>query len=184
VEFISTDIDDFWVIETPRHGDHRGFFSEIFRADLFKEKGLPDQFIQDNHSMSRGRGVIRGLHYQFSPKAQAKVVRVTRGAILDIVVDIRQSSTTFGQHVAVELSDRNWRQLVVPIGMAHGFVTLSDEVEVQYKCSNSYAPELERGILWSDPALQIDWPIDSSDVVLSDRDRAWPVLADQPDLFD
>src|SRR5205814_6411599 len=138
---------------------------------------------QDNHSLSAEKGVLRGLHYQIQPMAQAKLVRVIHGAILDVAVDIRRGSPTFGQHVTAVLSSENWRQILVPVGFAHGFVTLEPNTEVLYKVSNYYSPSHERGIRWNDPQLGIEWGIDPSRAILSKRDLEHPVLADAVDLF-
>lgn len=165
-------------IEPVRHGDHRGFFSETFRADVLAEHGVGATFIQDNHVRSTQRGVLRGLHFQLPPKAQGKLVRCVKGAILDVVVDIRANSPTYRQHLAIELSEENWRQLWVPPGFAHGYVTLSAECEVIYKVTEYYAPESDRGIAWNDPALGIDWQIAGGDVILSDKDKRQPRLSD------
>lgn len=139
--------------------------------------------MQDNHSLSAEKGVLRGLHYQLAPMAQDKLVRVVRGAILDVAVDIRPGSPTFGKHVAELISAENWRQIFVPIGFAHGFVTLEPNTEVLYKVTNFYSPQHERGIRWNDPALKIDWRIDPASAVLSKRDTEHPLLADAHDLF-
>ena len=169
---------------TPRKtGDHRGFFSETFRLDLLEKAGIRDQWVQDNHSFSTSAGIVRGLHWQAEPHAQSKMLRVTRGAILDVVVDIRIGSPTYGRHVSVELSDRNWRQVYVPRGFAHGFCTLTGECEVLYKVSAPYAPESEGGLLWCDPALKIDWPVNMSQAILSERDSVWPTLAELQSPF-
>jgi dTDP-4-dehydrorhamnose 3,5-epimerase len=172
-------------IITPRkHGDHRGFFSEIYNQREFERSGIRLQFVQDNHSRSAEPGTIRGLHFQSAPFAQDKLVRVTRGAVLDIAVDLRRSSPTFGHHVAVELSAENWRQLLVPIGFAHGFCTLVPDTEVLYKVTNYYSAENDHGLAWDDPALGIAWPVKAEKAVLSDKDRKHPVLKDLPRTFD
>ncbi len=169
---------------TPRiHRDHRGFFSETYNAKALARAGIDVAFVQDNHSLSREKGVVRGLHFQTRPKAQGKLVRVTRGAILDVAVDIRRESPTFGRHVAVVLSAENWRQLWIPVGFAHGFCTLEDDAEVQYKVTDDYAPDCDRGLLWNDPALGIAWPVEPGGAILSDKDRAHPRLADLPAYF-
>jgi dTDP-4-dehydrorhamnose 3,5-epimerase len=183
VKIETTDIDGMLVIEPRRHGDHRGFFSETFRHDQLREHGVDLDWIQDNHAYSTLRGVIRGLHFQAPPFAQAKLLRVTRGAILDVAVDIRRGSTTFGRHVAVELSADNWRQLLVPAGFAHGYCTLTDESEVLYKVTAPYDPASEGGLLWNDPSLGIPWPIPASDAIMTDRDKAWPILAELQSPF-
>lgn len=170
-------IPDVLLISPRKHGDARGFFSETFRADALAEAGFTRPFVQDNHSRSGRRGIVRGLHFQLRPHEQDKLLRVTRGAILDVAVDIRPGSPSFGRHVAVELSADNWRQLLVPRGFAHGFQTLTEDCEVLYKVTDYYAPESERGLLWSDPALGIDWPIPPDEAFTNDRDGAWPGLA-------
>lgn len=178
MEIEPTAIADVLIIRPRKHGDHRGFFSETFRASALKAVGVDVDWVQDNHSFSTTRGVVRGLHYQRAPKAQAKLLRVIRGAILDVAVDIRTGSPTFGHHVAVELSADNWMQLYVPVGFAHGFCTLTDDTEVLYKVSAEYAPAEEGGLLWDDPALGIAWPVASHAATLSERDQRWPCLAD------
>ncbi len=163
---------------TPRRmGDERGFFSETYSRKALAEAGFDRAFVQDNHSMSSRRGVLRGLHFQRPPFMQDKLVRVTRGAVFDVAVDIRRGSPTYGRWVGEELSAENWRQLLVPAGFAHGFVTLTAEVEVLYKVTDYYAPESEDGLLWSDPEVGIDWPIAAAEVVTNARDGAWPGLS-------
>jgi dTDP-4-dehydrorhamnose 3,5-epimerase len=173
----STTISGVLVVTPRKFGDERGFFSETFRANALAPYGVTHGWAQDNHSMSGKRGVVRGLHFQAPPRAQAKLLRVVQGAILDVAVDIRKGSPTYGQHVALELSAHNWKQLYVPTGMAHGFCTLTDMSEVLYKTSNEYAPEAEGGLLWNDPALGIAWPVSASDATLNFRDSDWPNLA-------
>ena len=163
--------------------DDRGFFSETYNRKALVEAGIASEFVQDNHSLSRQRGVVRGLHFQVAPRGQGKLIRVTRGAILDVAVDIRVGSPTYGQHVTAVLSATNWQQLWVPIGFAHGFCTLEANTEVQYKVTDYYAPECDRGILWHDPALGISWPVAFDEAVLSDKDRKQPRLADAPAAF-
>jgi dTDP-4-dehydrorhamnose 3,5-epimerase len=163
--------------------DERGFFSETHNCDLFRQAVGHVAFVQDNHSLSRAKGVVRGLHFQIEPRAQGKLVRVTRGAILDVAVDIRRGSPTYGRHVAVVLSAQNWAQLWVPVGFAHGFCTLEPDTEVLYKVTDYYAPECDRGLLFSDPDLGIEWPIDPSHAVLSDKDRQHGRLRDLPAYF-
>lgn len=176
-------IPDVKLITPRRFQDDRGFFSETWSARVWEEAGLEAHFVQDNHAYSVAKGVVRGLHFQLQPAAQGKLVRVTRGAILDVAVDIRRGSPTFGRHVSAVLSADNWAQLWVPEGFAHGYVTLEPETEVVYKVTNLYAPALDRGIRWDDPALGIDWGISSDAAILSEKDCKLPTLADAPDLF-
>ncbi len=157
--------------------DDRGFFSETYSQRALAEAGLDVTFVQDNQSLSRAKGVVRGLHFQTLPHAQGKLVRVTRGAIYDVAVDLRQGSPTFGQHVGAELSAENWAQLWVPAGFAHGFCTLEPDTEVIYKVTDYYAPECDSGIAWDDPALAINWPIAPGEAVLSEKDKKLPKLA-------
>jgi dTDP-4-dehydrorhamnose 3,5-epimerase len=178
-----TSIPGVLIVVPARYGDERGFFSETFRASALAAQGVTHSWAQDNHSMSGRRGVVRGLHFQAAPAAQAKLLRVVHGAILDVTVDIRRGSPTYGQHVAVELSSDNWRQLYVPVGMAHGFCTLTDRAEVLYKTSSEYAPETEGGLLWSDPALQIAWPVSPSEATVNARDQGWPGIAELQSPF-
>ena len=166
-----------------RHGDHRGFFSETYKSSDFVEAGITATFVQDNHSLSRAAGVLRGLHYQLPPFAQAKLVRVVKGAILDVAVDIRRSSPTFGRWLSLEVSAEQWNQIFVPAGFAHGFVTLVEETEVIYKVDRLYAPSHDRAIRFDDPVIGIEWPVVGGGLSLSDKDRAAPLLADA-DLFD
>ncbi|MEC0370732.1 dTDP-4-dehydrorhamnose 3,5-epimerase [Paenibacillus chibensis] len=165
-----------YLLEPAVHGDSRGFFMESFKESEMEEQGLSLRFVQDNHSLSAEPGVIRGLHYQLNPKAQTKIVRVVSGAIYDVVVDIRSSSPTFGQWIGVILSEYNHRQLLVPRGFAHGLCTLVPNTQVLYKVDEYYSPEHDRGILWNDPALGIDWP--AANPILSDKDRRHPLLKD------
>ncbi|MDP4096514.1 dTDP-4-dehydrorhamnose 3,5-epimerase [Paenibacillus sp. P96] len=165
---------DALLIEPVVHGDHRGFFMESYNQLEMDSLGINYNFIQDNQSLSADPGVIRGLHYQLNPKAQTKLIRVISGAIYDVVVDIRRDSSTFGEWVGVILSQYNKRQLLVPKGFAHGFCTLTPNTEVLYKVDEYYSPEHDRGILWNDPDLSIDWPV--TQPVLSDKDRNHPVL--------
>lgn len=165
-------------ITPDRFGDHRGFFSETYNSDRLAEQGLDLRFVQDNQSLSRAAGVLRGLHYQLPPFAQDKLVRVTRGAILDVAVDIRRNSPTFGKWLALEVSAEKWNQILVPKGYAHGFVTLLPDTEVLYKVSDRYAPDHERSIRYDDPVLGIDWGVDAQNLVLSEKDSKAPLLAD------
>lgn len=161
-----------FLIEPKRHGDARGFFSETYSQKVFDEIAPGTKFVQDNHSLSQQKGVLRGLHFQRPPYAQGKLVRVTRGAVLDVAVDIRQGSPTYGEHIAVELSADNWRQLWIPEGFAHAFCTLTEETEFAYKVTNYYAPDHDDGILFSSKELGIVWPFPSEELILSDKDRA------------
>ena len=172
------------IVTPKKHGDPRGFFSETWSRKAFAEAGLDLDFVQDNQSLSAPVGTLRGLHFQSPPFAQDKLVRVTRGRILDVAVDIRASSPTFGKHVAVELSAENWRQLLVPIGFAHGFVTLEPDTEVLYKVTAPYAPENDHGLAFDDPALGIDWRLPLSGLTLSDKDRKHPRLTEMLRYFD
>ena len=173
-----TAIADVLVIEPKVFGDDRGFFLESFNQQAFNEAtGTRNDFVQDNHSRS-SRGVLRGLHYQLPPHAQGKLVRVTHGAVFDVAVDIRQGSTTFGKWVGVELTAENHKQLWIPPGFAHGFMVLSDTADFLYKTTAYYAPQSDRGILWSDPQIDIQWPDLGMDFLLSDKDRKQPWLKD------
>ena len=172
------------IVTPKKFGDHRGFFSETWSRKAFAEAGLDLDFVQDNHSLSGPVGTLRGLHFQSPPFAQNKLVRATRGRILDVAVDIRASSPSFGKHVAVELSAENWRQLLVPAGFAHGFVTLEPDTEVLYKVTAPYAPENDHGLAFDDPMLGIDWRLPLSDLTLSDKDRKHPRLAEMLRYFD
>jgi dTDP-4-dehydrorhamnose 3,5-epimerase len=176
-------IRDLLLIKSVKRADVRGFFSEIYRSDALSAEGVTAQFVQDNHVYSEKRGVLRGLHFQTPPHAQGKLVRCIRGAVLDVAVDIRKGSPTFGQHVAAELSAANWQQLWVPPGFAHGYVTLEDRCEVVYKVTQYWNPGSERGIAWNDPALAINWGIPASDLTIAEKDRNNPRLADMEPAF-
>ncbi len=171
------------VIAPKRFSDARGFFSETYNQRALAEIGIDAVFVQDNHSLSRDKGVVRGLHFQSPPHAQGKLLRVIRGAILDVAVDIRRGSPSYGRHVSVELSAEDWNQIWVPEGFAHGFCTLTNDTEVLYKVTAFYEPAHDHGIAWDDPDLGIDWPIDAGQAILSDKDRQHPRLADLPDYF-
>lgn len=169
-------IPDVKLVRPRRLGDARGFFSETFRVSLFAEAGLPTDFVQDNHSYSAEAGVLRGLHFQAPPAAQGKLVRVARGAVFDVAVDLRAGSPSYGKHVSAVLSAENWTQIWVPPGFAHGFLTLEPDTEAHYKVAGGeYAAKLEGGLAWNDPALAIAWPAEPK--ILSERDRNWPLLA-------
>ncbi len=182
MNFIKTEIPDVIIIEPNVYIDPRGYFMESFRKDKFVAAEINAEFLQDNQSFSKF-GVLRGLHYQKAPYAQAKLVRVLSGRILDVAVDMRKGSPYFGKHVAVELSAENKKQLYIPRGFAHGFVILSETAEFFYKCDNLYHPESDRGIAFDDPALGIDWGIDKESIILSDKDKKHPALADADNNF-
>jgi len=163
---------------TPRRfGDHRGFFAETYSRRIFGEHGIELEFVQDNHSLSAQVGTVRGLHFQAPPRAQAKLVRCGRGAIFDVAVDIRRGSPSYGEWVGYELSAENSRQMLIPAGFAHGFVTLLPDSEIIYKCSDYYAPETEGSVRWNDPDIAIAWPL-SGEAVLSAKDAVAPFLAE------
>ncbi len=172
------------LIETRRFEDARGFFTETYNRNSFAAAGIEMQFVQDNHSRSAEKGTIRGLHFQTHPFGQDKLVRVLRGSIIDVVVDIRHGSPTFGQHEKVLLTAATSKQVLVPIGFAHGLVTLEPDTEVFYKVSNFYSAPNDGGLLWNDPALGIDWELGGIEPVLSDKDRRQPKLADLPRHFE
>lgn len=183
LEVETTALPDVKIIRPKRFGDGRGFFSEVYNRRAYSEAGLDLDFVQDNHSLSVNKGTVRGLHFQTAPFAQDKLVRVTRGRVLDVAVDLRKSSPTFGAHVAVELSAENWLQLLLPVGFAHGFCTLEDDTEVVYKVTRYYAAAHDKGLAWDDPALGIDWPVSPQEATLSDKDRRQPRLAECSDVF-
>ncbi len=183
IKIIKTSIPEVLVLEPQVFGDARGYFMESWSQRDFDTAVRPVKFVQDNESRS-SYGVLRGLHFQKGACAQSKLVRVIEGRVLDVAVDIRKGSPTFGRYVAVELSGENHRQCFVPRGFAHGFVVLSPEAVFQYKCDFPYAPEAEAAIAWNDPSLGIDWGIPEADILLSQRDRSHPFLADAPELFD
>jgi len=183
VEFIPQSIPDVWVIEPKVYGDYRGYFVETFRQDKFEDAlGHKVNFIQDNESKS-SKGVLRGLHFQLVPHAQSKLVRVIEGAVLDVAVDIRKGSPSFGQHVAVKLSDDNKKQMFIPRGFAHGFVVLTDTATFAYKVDNYYSPECGRGLAFDDVDLNIDWQLPKQQLLLSDKDIQQPTLAVLTDWF-
>jgi dTDP-4-dehydrorhamnose 3,5-epimerase len=176
-------IDAVKLIQVPKFGDDRGFFSETYNKRAFAEAGIEIAFVQDNHAYSAQPDTVRGLHFQTPPYAQDKLVRVVRGAILDVAVDLRQGSPTYGQHVTAEISADKWNQILVPVGFAHGLRTLEPDTEVIYKVSNFYAPEHDKGLLWNDPDLGIDWGIHGDTAHLSEKDSQHPRLADLPLYF-
>lgn len=178
MKIIQTEIQGVLIIEPDVYGDRRGYFFESFNRKRFEEMtGMTVDFVQDNESLST-YGVVRGLHFQKPPRAQAKLVRVVKGRVLDVAVDLRKDSPTYGHHVSVELSDENHRQLFIPKGFAHGFSVLSEEVVFQYKCDDYYAPETEGAVAWDDPDLAIDWQIPAEKIILSEKDRNHPRLTE------
>ncbi len=183
MNFIRTNIPDVVIVEPQVHGDSRGYFMETFRADKLEEfLGYKLHFIQDNESKSN-KGVLRGLHYQLHPSSQTKLVRVIKGRVLDVAVDIRKNSPTFGKHVCVELNESNKRQLLVPRGFAHGYVVLEDDTIFVYKVDNYYSPKDDRGIAFNDPSLGIDWILKHDELNLSAKDTKQPLLKDTLELF-
>ncbi len=183
MDVIKTDIEGVVILEPRLFEDERGHFFEAFSEREFAEKVRECHFVQENEAYST-YGVVRGLHFQRPPHAQSKLVRVVKGRVLDVVVDIRKGSPTFGKHIAVELSTENHRQLFIPRGFAHGYSVLSEEALLEYKCDNYYAPASEGAILWNDPALAIDWQLPTESVILSDKDMKNPALAECEALFD
>ena len=171
-------LDGLLEIRPKQFADDRGFFSETWNAAEWREAGIDVSFVQDNHSLSRSRGTVRGLHFQAAPAAQAKLVRVTRGSAFDVAVDLRPGSPTYRQWAGVTLSAATWNQLFIPEGYAHGFLTLEDDTEVQYKASAAYAPAHDRAIRFDDPAIGIDWPSLAADYLISDKDAAAPLLTE------
>ena len=183
MDVVSLDIPDVKIIRPKKFGDHRGFFSETYSKKDLEAAGLQYDFVQDNHSLSAEVGTVRGLHFQLPPFAQDKLVRVVRGAILDVAVDIRKGSPTFGRHVSAVISASEWNQILGRGGFAHGFCTLAPYTEVIYKVTNYYSPEHDRGLLWNDPELGIAWPVSADKARLSDKDHKHPTLAQLGDLF-
>ena len=176
-------IPEVLLLTPARFGDSRGFFSETFNETRIEDAGVTGRFVQDNHSLSRQKGVIRGLHCQISPHVQGKLVRCVGGAIWDVAVDARGRSPTYGKWVAAELSAENWQQLWIPPGFLHGFCTLVPDTEVIYKVTGQYSREAERGVVWNDPTLALPWPIGVQEAVLSEKDQVLPRWADTPPLF-
>lgn len=181
MKFEKTKLEGVVIITPDVFGDHRGFFMESWSEHKMEEAGLHYNFVQDNHSMSSVKGTLRGIHFQKGDKAQAKLVRCVKGAVLDVAVDLRHESPTYKQWVAVELSAENKKQLMIPRGFGHGFVTLTDEVEFLYKADNYYAPEADGGIRWNDPEIGVDWGVDNP--ILSAKDEKNPFLKDLGEVF-
>jgi dTDP-4-dehydrorhamnose 3,5-epimerase len=182
LKFTNTKLDGVMIIEPTVFGDYRGWFMETYSYSKYKEAGIDLDFVQDNHSFSAAKGTLRGLHYQLNPKAQSKLVRCTKGSIFDVAVDIRNGSPTYGQWFGIELSAENKKQLLVPKGFAHAFMTLTNDVEVQYKVDELYSPENDRGIIWNDPSINIQWPLDITPI-LSEKDEKAPLLRDADNNF-
>lgn len=182
MKFIQTELEGVFIVNPTVFGDHRGWFMETYSESKFHEQGLQLHFVQDNQSFSAAKGTLRGLHYQANPKAQTKLVRCTKGAIFDVAVDIRRGSPSYGKWFGIELTADNKKQLLIPKGFAHGFMTLVDNVEVQYKCDELYSPECDGGIIWNDPEIGIDWPMHIHPV-LSRKDETAPLLKDSMHNF-
>lgn len=183
MNFLETNLKGVFILEPTIHGDHRGWFMETYNNEKIEEAGFKLNFLQDNHSFSATKGTLRGLHYQMNPKAQTKLVRCSKGAIYDVAVDIRKGSQTFGEWIGIELSEENKKQLLVPKGFAHGFMTMTEDVEVQYKVDEVYSPANDRSIIWNDPDIGIKWPIDIQPV-LSQKDEKAPLLKDVDNNFE
>ena len=184
MEIIPTEIPDVRIIVPAKHVDRRGFFSETYSKRGLAEAGIELDFVQDNHSFSIEKGVVRGLHYQAPPFAQDKLLRVVRGAVFDVAVDLRRSSPTFGKHVSVILSVEKWNQILIPKGFAHGFATLEPSTELIYKVTSYYSPECDRGVYWRDPEMGVDWPVSPAAAIVSEKDSRLPRFSELRDLFD
>jgi dTDP-4-dehydrorhamnose 3,5-epimerase len=184
LEVRSSELADVKLIRTPRMSDGRGYFCETFQRPAFAAHGIANDFLQDNQSRSKRPGTVRGLHFQRPPLAQAKLVRVLRGRIFDVAVDLRCASPTFGRHIAVELSDEDDEQLFIPAGFAHGFCTLEPDTIVFYKVDQIYSAAHDAGVNWADPGLAIEWPVAAATPILSEKDRRLPMLADLPPIFE
>lgn len=183
MEVHETALADVLILKPRIHADERGFLSEVFNEASLTKAGIQTRFVQENHTLSIAVGTVRGLHFQIPPHPAAKLVRCTRGAALDVAVDLRRESETYGRYVSQTLSERNWHQIFIPEGFAHGFCTLEPDTEVVYKASAFWDPNLDRGIRWDDPDLAIDWPVTPDDVVLSDKDRDQPAFKDIEPFF-
>ena len=183
MEVTNLAIPEVRLLRPKKHGDYRGFFSETYNRRALSDAGIGCDFVQDNQSLSAEAGTLRGLHFQAPPHAQAKLLRVVRGAVFDVALDLRQGSPSYGHHVSATVSAEAWNQVFIPVGFAHGFCTLEPDTEVIYKVSDYYTPEAEGGVLWNDPALRIAWPVAPEAAILSDRDRYWPRLSDLSKVF-
>jgi dTDP-4-dehydrorhamnose 3,5-epimerase len=183
MEIKATSIPAVKILRPTQHGDDRGFFSETYNKKILQDLGLDIDFVQDNHAFSTDIGTVRGLHFQIPPFAQDKLVRVISGRILDVAVDLRSDSPTFGQHVAVEISADAWNQILVPVGFAHGLCVLEKNTQVIYKVSNYYSKAHDKGLHWQDQELAINWPVKTSDAILSAKDKVQPMLQDLPKYF-
>jgi dTDP-4-dehydrorhamnose 3,5-epimerase len=184
VEVRAAEIPDVKIIKPPRYLDQRGFFSETYNKRALEQAGIHVEFVQDNHSLSVERSVVRGLHYQTQPFAQDKLLRVARGAVFDVAVDLRRGSPTFGKHVSFVLSAEDWNQILIPQGFAHGFATLQPNTEVIYKVSNYYSQENDTGVFWADPELGIEWPVSLAEAIVSDKDERLPRFSEVKIFFD
>ena len=183
MDVVELQIPEIKILRPTKHGDARGFFSETYNKRDLKRVGIDLDFVQDNQSYSSQSGTLRGLHFQIEPFAQDKLVRVLRGRILDVAVDIRKGSPTFGQHVKIEISAKEWNQILVPKGFAHAILTLEPDTEILYKVTNYFAPACDKGLFWNDADLRIEWPLSSDEVVLSAKDAELPLIKDLPDYF-
>ena len=183
MELINTRFPEVKILVPSRYADERGFFSEIYNHRTFAQAEIRLDFVQDNHSYSAKSGTVRGLHFQTPPYAQDKLVRVARGAIFDVIVDLRHGSPTFGEHMSLSLAAKEWEQVLIPAGFAHGLCTLEQGTEVVYKATNYYSPVHDKGIRWCDPALGIEWPVSPEKAIVSPRDRALPFLRSLPQYF-
>lgn len=183
MEVIETSIPEIKILKPKRFHDERGFFVEVYNKRTFLEVGIDCDFVQDNESFSKKKGTIRGLHFQISPFIQDKLIRVVKGSVFDVVVDLRRGSPTFGRFVSVQLDSLEGKQLYVPGGFAHGFCTLEDNTEVVYKVNHYYAPDFERGVLWDDPELAIPWPFKKDQIFVYGKDQKWPLFSDIPEFF-
>lgn len=184
MQVVSLDIPEVKIISPKKFGDHRGFFSETYNKKTFSDNGLDLDFVQDNHSFSAPKGTLRGLHFQTPPFAQNKLLRVTRGEIFDVAVDLRKGSPTYGKWVGATISAEKWNQILVPVGFAHGFCTLTDNVEVMYKVDALYAPNNDSGIAWNDPDIGVEWPLDGMEPILSGKDGEQQSLAEFDSPFE